>query len=719
MEVHRTRMLRLCKACSLSSWTSQSNFGTSSRARALNSSAFELQRTGRRAPQVTALGVSLPKLTHRSYSSWQYKAHRCYPTASVSESNASRSTFTYPPLRSPDQTARGPTFRLLTLLPGSSKDNLNCRLEVVALSKAFQYEAISYCWGDPSDTETIMCNDTAIAVPWNLAAALRGLRLLDRPRVLWADAVCINQSSASEKDSQVRLMQAIFARAQRTLIWLGAATDKHDEGMSRVAAFGVKAGLVGIRWATRAHFMPAIRVRDMGGSGNAIQTLEPFSAEFYISLVRFLRRPWFRRAWIVQEVVVSKRATFIWDLREYEWDDVVQALKAMANARFPLAFLPSLQHMASIENERQRYRSGDLELLGLLMRQQRCLSTDPRDKVFSFCGLLGPSHELVKVNYMDNVEDVFRNLAIQLLRNTQSLDILSRPPLPTCSVRQLPSWVPDWGMCSSTGRAHTFGIGPRSLAGTEDHSGKEFVPRFSTSGRSSFTFTISMAPNELVVQGYIYDKVKKVGPVFEGTELPNAINTVFTITRGWSRTHRTFLECRAVIMSWRRMVDEQSNTLLLGGKPLDEVFWQTICAGELFESAKVASAARFWKRVTTLSGFFATHVPGWLEGIGVSFCASVLLWQILFRRPLLEYELQGRYTLNRRMVITENGLIALAGCVVREGDQLAICKGSSVPLLLRQANSSREWTLVGDAYVHGIMNGEHFDKGRCTSLTIV
>jgi hypothetical protein len=80
----------------------------------------------------------------------------------------------------------------------------------------------------------------------------------------------------------------------------------------------------------------------------------------------------------VQEVVVSRRPTLLWDLYEYEWEDVVQALKVMATVKFPLAFLVSLQHMAAIENERQRYRTGDVELLGLLLRQQRCLSTDPR-----------------------------------------------------------------------------------------------------------------------------------------------------------------------------------------------------------------------------------------------------------------------------------------------------------------------------------------------------
>jgi hypothetical protein len=50
--------------------------------------------------------------------------------------------------------------------------------------------------------------------------------------------------------------------------------------------------------------------------------------------------------------VVSKQPMLLWDMCEYRWEDVARALKAMTDVKFPLAFLVSLQEMASIEHER-------------------------------------------------------------------------------------------------------------------------------------------------------------------------------------------------------------------------------------------------------------------------------------------------------------------------------------------------------------------------------
>jgi hypothetical protein len=328
---------------------------------------------------------------------------------------------------------------------------------------------------------------------------------------------------------------------------------------------------------------------------------------------------------------------------------------------------------------------------------------------------------LVHISYHDDPTLVFQNLSERILQHTQSLDILSRPPLPQLSsAHHLPTWVPDWSICSTTGRIHSFGIGPRSLAGTEARSGTEPSPRFRSAGDSTHTPSCHTTSKELVVEGYCFDKVLDAGPIFEGTELPTAMQTFGSITRGWRNTSRTFLDSRKVIIAWQQMVNSYSDALLTSkGQSLDELFWQTICAGELFESSKVASAIRFWKRITRYSGTFATYIPRWLDNIGISFCISVLLWQILFRQPLLEYELQGRYTLNRRMVITETGYLALAGCSAAIGDHLAICKGSTVPLVLRPAAGQNRWNLVGDAYVHGIMKGEIFEENKCKPLIIL
>ena len=95
-------------------------------------------------------------------------------------------------------------IRLLEVLPRENQHVAEVRVIVRTVSlddpARPQYEAISYCWGDPLDPNPIFCTDNSI--PWvtdSLYAALCNLRLQNRSRLVWADAVCINQSDNIEK----------------------------------------------------------------------------------------------------------------------------------------------------------------------------------------------------------------------------------------------------------------------------------------------------------------------------------------------------------------------------------------------------------------------------------------------------------------------------------------------------------------------------------------
>ena len=70
---------------------------------------------------------------------------------------------------------------------------------------------------------------------------------------------------------------------------------------------------------------------------------------------------------------------------------------------------------------------------------------------------------------------------------------------------------------------------------------------------------------------------------------------------------------------------------------------------------------------------------------------------------------------------TEKGYIGLASSTARIGDFIILCKGSKVPLIFRPAESPRasKWVFVGDAYVHGIMQGQAFDKDMCKEMKLV
>lgn len=122
-------------------------------------------------------------------------------------------SYQYKKLKEPRQ------IRLLYLLPGTGKICFN--LESVNLDDDPEYEAISYCWGNAKDTRTVYCEKDSLQITVSLFTALKQLRLPDRPRTLWADAVCINQNDIVEKGTQVKLMSQIYSRTSRILIWLG------------------------------------------------------------------------------------------------------------------------------------------------------------------------------------------------------------------------------------------------------------------------------------------------------------------------------------------------------------------------------------------------------------------------------------------------------------------------------------------------------------------
>lgn len=630
-----------------------------------------------------------------------------------------RSTFQYSPLRQNDQTTSQPKIRLLKLLPGSDSERIRCVLKETHLDGSEVYETVSYYWGDRNARSGLICNGSMLSIPVNLEEALHDLRYKDRPRVLWADAVCINQSDPAEKASQVPLMRSIYSQARRTIIWLGRKNDRYDQSASPFTEILMKSGLVLLGSLVDPVEYPRIAALDTRTGGNT--ELLPFSGQFYLSLMSILRRPWFRRAWVVQEVAVSCKATILWDRVEYDWENVVEALKQMSTAKFPLAFI-DFQHIAAIDNERRRYRSRESTLLGVLLRHQRTMATDPGDKVYAFLGLVDKFHasQAVRVSYTDSITSVYREVAIKILQHDRSLDIMSRSPSPVYSkLNGLPSWVPDWSISTSPNMGYTWSYGPLSLAGADSRHRHDQEPRFAAAGKTKYRLADSLTPDKLSIEGFVFDTITESGPVFEGVRLPNSPKTIYGISRGWMNTVRTFLKARMVIIHWQQMTNISSNSYYVNGEPMCEAFWQTVCAGEYYTSSAVNKAARLWEKAARYSAFRLTHIPALLDFLGLLYSFSLLARNMLTNKLQLEFELQGRYTLHRRMIKTSRGYIGLASCAAKVGDSIAICKGSSVPLIFRRASKVGAWMFVGDTYVHGGMHGELYDEKTLGKMLIV
>lgn len=146
-----------------------------------------------------------------------------------------RSTYNYVPLR-----AAAREIRLLHLLPKSftrgymsssrtiqhshqhsrprTLDGISCTSSLASLDHPPPFEALSYVWGDPKGVMPIDFDGHEFLVTGNLYCALRHLQLENKERVLWIDALCINQADVDERTSQVNQMQYVFGLASRVVV---------------------------------------------------------------------------------------------------------------------------------------------------------------------------------------------------------------------------------------------------------------------------------------------------------------------------------------------------------------------------------------------------------------------------------------------------------------------------------------------------------------------
>src|SRR5690348_3268834 len=108
------------------------------------------------------------------------------------------------------------SVRLLRLLPNSDTNSyIECRLIVFSMldsGSTHPYEALSYVWGSEDDKTPVYVDGDKLYVTANLYMALSHIRHCLVERIIWADAICINQDDNDEKDRQVQSMAKIYAK---------------------------------------------------------------------------------------------------------------------------------------------------------------------------------------------------------------------------------------------------------------------------------------------------------------------------------------------------------------------------------------------------------------------------------------------------------------------------------------------------------------------------
>ena len=122
-------------------------------------------------------------------------------------------------------------IRLLRLHPDQDLLSPRVRCDIVSIDLSAaplpSYEALSYVWGSDEKPFRVACNESSgVPVTASLYHALRDLRLENEIRMIWADAICINQDDVPERNHQVLLMDHVYSSAQKVVTYIGEGTDE-------------------------------------------------------------------------------------------------------------------------------------------------------------------------------------------------------------------------------------------------------------------------------------------------------------------------------------------------------------------------------------------------------------------------------------------------------------------------------------------------------------
>lgn len=409
--------------------------------------------------------------------------------------------------------------------------------ETHTLSEAPPYAAVSYTWGPNEDSsfadDTVATKDgvprflraidhgqefvmnegseCSLQIDGETYAVSRNVHDLSRQgikegieRLVWIDALCINQADSNERSAQVRNMAQIFHDAEYVRTWLG--TDENNEAgtvveMCEMIQAEYHRQTEGGGRNASAHRKPNVwEPGILEGMG-----LPPVTDERWHILARFFDRRWFHRVWILQEIVMSQDVRFWWGATDIDVKLLTNVSCFILQSEFPLfarreAIIIRDYHcsewfqqrrrigetMAKIRSFRLIVFTGEDEVPGqpLVMDsydlqmdavggpkiidgepRQDCMrhfanvletnrafsATDPRDYIYATLGIIDTAAyhrdwnlSGVVVDYTKSVAEVFAEAARLIMETSKCVNLISLAQDPQMRQQSLPSWVPDF-----------------------------------------------------------------------------------------------------------------------------------------------------------------------------------------------------------------------------------------------------------------------------------
>jgi hypothetical protein len=326
-------------------------------------------------------------------------------------------------------------IRLLRFLPQATEHRdapIRCELLTTTIDTPIEpYDAVSYRWGPKVQQQTtIIVDGHQHQVNETLYHVLHQFR--SSSRLHWIDALSIRQDDLKEKSYQIPLMGEIYTGATTVKIWLGA--DEHDS----------------------AYVLDCIRDST---------TSEKRQIEFLEGLCNVLKRPWFMRVWVAQELVLASPdapvlmsgngyvawhifAEYIGNLttRDYyllagsyaedmleptsgreDHEAAMERLRRIVNefdrgsAALRLSGPLFTLSVPNLEGSRQLYwedGARSLPLTAIFVSTRRLEASDPKDRVYGSLGMAGHAYNMeinLCVDYTKSIAHVFRDTTVAIL----------------------------------------------------------------------------------------------------------------------------------------------------------------------------------------------------------------------------------------------------------------------------------------------------------------
>ncbi|EUC49811.1 hypothetical protein COCMIDRAFT_83693 [Bipolaris oryzae ATCC 44560] len=552
------------------------------------------------------------------------------------------------------------------------------------------FEALSYTWGKGGKTKRIRVNEVDIAVPTNLENALRALRDLQETRLgmcYWVDWLCINQEDRGEQNKQVKRMNDIYGRARAVVVWLGQEEETDSDAVKTM------------RFLCRNPCHEDI-----------LKLPRDLLLDAWPALFAFTKKIYWTRSWIIQELAMNHNSTLLlcgkfkltrrmirlgalycqkflktteeWDCRsdDYSGQDA-WSLASRMHRLVSLAFNPSvginLDHLSSLTRWAKASRD--------------------KDKVYSILGLLDPviSADVIP-DYFLSEQQIFTDFTTSVVKNWGNPDYIMVGGIPTSE--GWPSWVPDWRQPFLRYHIHYF----RKCQASGD---LQAIFRFEKGERSGCL---------LICSGFHVDTVDKVAA--ETSQIQHSMHlSNNTAPNRYGDLIRQALH-QTILLGYPGLREE----LLLRIPWIQEPDTYSVSANHFGDQERLKPfQSRNYKRFhkfrennkyfqvggQDLQSFFPQHPdrsPYNSKTAELMSLAFISLEQ-------------------RTLITTTTGYLGLAPIAVQRGDVVAILFGSKCPIVLRPASDNR-FQVVGECYVHGLMNGEilrHLSDGNVVQREFV